>query len=74
MTAKDEAGNDQNFEGVDLAVLLLRAGTPLKADLRALMSRNICTPKERMDSPPCFRFQNSTVKRFSSPIGAMAFR
>lgn len=33
-TAKDEAGTDQNFEGVDLALLLLRAGTPLKADLK----------------------------------------
>jgi hypothetical protein len=34
MSAKDEAGTDQNFEGVDLALLLLRAGTPLKTDLK----------------------------------------
>jgi hypothetical protein len=34
LTAKDEAGHDQNFEGVNLSVLLLRAGAPLRKDLK----------------------------------------
>lgn len=31
---KDEGGKDQRFEGVDLALVLLSAGTPLKSDLK----------------------------------------
>jgi DMSO/TMAO reductase YedYZ molybdopterin-dependent catalytic subunit len=34
MTAKDEAGHDETFEGVDLATLLLRAGAPLRDMLK----------------------------------------
>jgi DMSO/TMAO reductase YedYZ molybdopterin-dependent catalytic subunit len=31
---KEEGGNEHRFEGVDLTLLLLRAGTPLKSDLK----------------------------------------
>ncbi|MCA1458827.1 hypothetical protein I6F35_37725 [Bradyrhizobium sp. BRP22] len=34
MTAKEESGKDQHFEGVDLALVLISAGIPLKTDLK----------------------------------------